>query len=67
MIEVYILIATLLVFGGILLGVIWDLCKLYKKHYELSTKVVELEYKLFVISTIQEEINGKEENEEEED
>ena len=67
MIDVYIFVAVVSLLAGMVVGVIRDLCRVEKDYYELSTKIAELEYKLSVISIIQGEINGKEENEEEED
>lgn len=67
MIDVYIFVAVVSLLAGMVVGVIRDLCRVEKDYYELSTKIAELEYKLSVISIIQGEINGKEENEKEED
>ena len=57
MINVYILVSVLFLFGGMFIGMLYDMYKLYKKHYELSTKLAELEYKLFALTTIQEDQN----------
>ena len=60
MIDVYIFVAVVSLLAGMVVGVIRDLCRVEKHYYELSTKIAELEYKLFVLTTIEEEQHEEE-------
>lgn len=58
MIVVYIFVVVVFLLAGMVVGVIRDLCKVEKDYYELSTKIAELEHKLFALTTIQEDQNA---------